>query len=86
MFFCGLACLASRHSVNAYELLLFSVMASENESRKHQAESLTEKDIDGAALHGREPRQLTVQQLKFWLHCRGIKTTKLKTKAELIAR
>ena len=28
-------------------------MVSENETRKYQADSLTEKDIDGAALNGR---------------------------------
>lgn len=47
---------------------------------------LDEGDIDGASLEGRQPKQLTVQELKFWLSCRGVLTTKLKTKAELIAR
>ena len=47
---------------------------------------LDEGDIDGASLEGRQPKQLTVQELKYWLSCRGVSTTKLKTKAELIAR
>ena len=47
---------------------------------------LTVSDIPGASLGQRLPKQLTVWELKFWLSCRGIKTTKLKTKAELIAR
>ncbi len=47
---------------------------------------LTEDDIEGASLAGREPKQLTVQQLKFWLSCRGIKASKLKTKAEVVIK
>lgn len=49
-------------------------------------DKLTEKDIEGAALAGRHPTKLTIQELKFWLSCRAIRHTKLKTKAELIAR
>ena len=47
---------------------------------------LTEQDIEGASLKGRLPNQLTVRELKFWLSCRTVSTTKLKTKAELAAR
>lgn len=47
---------------------------------------LTEEDVEGAKLGDRTPSQLTVQQLKFWLACRGVPTSKLKTKAELIVR
>ena len=47
---------------------------------------ITESDIDGASLNGRQPKQLTIQQLKFWLACRGVTSKKLKTKAEMIAR
>ncbi len=47
---------------------------------------LTEADIEGAALNGRAPKQLTCAQLRFWLSCRGVKSSKLKTKAELVNR
>ena len=48
--------------------------------------TLTEKDIYGASLAGRYPTILIKQELKFWLDCRAIRHTKLKTKAELAAR
>ena len=50
------------------------------------AQSLTENDIDGASLNGRHPSQLTDKDLKFWLACRGQQSSKLKTKAKLVAR
>ena len=51
-----------------------------------QSTIITESDIDGASLNGRHPKQLTIQQLKFWLACRRVTNKKLKTKAEMIAR
>lgn len=47
---------------------------------------LTEGDIEGAALNGKHPKQLTCEQLRFWLACRGFNAKKLKTKNTLIAR
>lgn len=36
---------------------------------------LTEEDIPGASLRGRNPQQLTIPELKRWLSCRkGAKT------------
>ena len=49
-------------------------------------DNLTEADIPGASLEDRQPNQLTVTELKFWLRCREVKVTKLKTKAELVSR
>ena len=43
---------------------------------------LTEADIPGASLGGRDPEKFKVAELKFWLRCRGATgLTKLKTKA-----
>lgn len=47
---------------------------------------LTEDDIPGSSLEGREPSHLTNTELRFWLQCRGIQTSKLKTKAALVAK
>ena len=59
---------------------------NEPDSQPRAAQKLTENDIDGASLSGRQPNQLTNKELKFWLTCRGQQCTKLKTKAQLIAR
>ena len=48
------------------------------------ASCLTEKDIPGASLNGRDPVVLTIPQLKRWLQCRNA-STKGK-KADLVAR
>lgn len=48
------------------------------------ANCLTEKDIPGASLNGRDPVVLTIPQLKRWLLCRNA-STKGK-KADLVAR
>ena len=45
---------------------------------------LREEDIPGASLHGREPSDLKIPELKRWLACRG---APLKgKKADLVAR
>ena len=45
---------------------------------------LTEKDIPGASLHGKDPSELNVIQLKRWLNCRGAPVS--GKKPELIQR
>ena len=45
---------------------------------------LTEKDIPGASLCGRDPSELHVVELKRWLKCRGANTT--GRKADLVKR
>ena len=45
---------------------------------------LTQDDIPGASLGNQDPKQLTVKQLKFWLSCRGARTSGKKD--ELVAR
>ena len=45
---------------------------------------LSENEVPGAALNGRDPVVLTVPQLKRWLQCRNA-STKGK-KADLVAR
>ena len=47
---------------------------------------LTEEDIPGASLSGRLPSQLKIEELKFWLLCRGDSCKGLKTKAEFVKR
>ncbi len=47
---------------------------------------LTEEDIPGASLYGRKPAELSNDDLKFWLKCRGDSGKGLKTKAELVKR
>ena len=55
-------------------------------SRDSDAVILTENDIPGAALAGRNPSSLKNEELKFWLRCRGDSLKGLKTKAQLIKR
>ena len=45
---------------------------------------LEERDIPGASLNGRKPRELNVTQLKRWLSCRGAPVT--GKKSELVER
>ena len=47
---------------------------------------LTELDIPGAALNGKDPKLASKSDLKFWLQCRGVKVSKIKTKAEHIKK
>ena len=47
---------------------------------------LSEADIPGSSLGGRVPTNLKVQELKFWLKCRGDPAKGLKTKAQLVKR
>ncbi len=48
--------------------------------------NLSESDIPGASLQGRPPAQLKVDELRFWLKCRGDSCKGLKTKAQLVKR
>ena len=47
---------------------------------------LSENDIPGASLAGRNPASLKNVELIFWLQCRGDSLKGLKTKAQLIKR
>jgi hypothetical protein len=46
----------------------------------------SEDDIPGAKLPHANPKQCSIPQLKHWLACRGISSTRLKTKAEVVVR
>ena len=59
----------------------YSVTANEQVNRTR---SLTENDIPGAALHGKDPATLKIPELKRWLKYRNAPTK--RRKAELIAR
>ena len=50
------------------------------------ASRLSEGDIPGASLQGRNPTTLTTDELRFWLKCRGNPAKGLKTKAQLAKR
>ena len=50
------------------------------------ASALTEDDIPGSSLAGREPAILKNEELRFWLRCRGDSLKGLKTKALLVKR
>ena len=50
------------------------------------SQSLTEEDIPGASLQGRNPSALKTDELRFWLKCRGDPAKGLKTKAQLAKR
>ena len=47
---------------------------------------LTEDDIPGASLAGRNPSSLKNEELRFWLRCRGDSLKGLNTKALLVKR
>ena len=47
---------------------------------------LSEDDIPGASLAGRNPSSLKNEELRFWLRCRGDSLKGLKTKAFLVKR
>ena len=47
---------------------------------------LTEDDIPGASLAGRNPSSLKNEELRFWLRCQGDLLKGLKTKAQLVKR
>ena len=47
---------------------------------------LTEDDIPGSSLNGRDPNRLKNSELKFWLKFRGDSCKGLSTKAQLCKR
>ena len=47
---------------------------------------LTEEDIPGSSLSGRNPSALKNTELKFWLRCRGDSCKGLKTKAFMMLK
>ena len=47
---------------------------------------LTENDIPGASLAGRNPSSLKNEELRFWLRCRGDSLKGLNTNALLVKR
>ncbi|PFX19213.1 hypothetical protein AWC38_SpisGene16382 [Stylophora pistillata] len=61
-------------------------MASHRSSDGTVRVILTEDDIPGASLAGRNPSSLKNDELKFWLRCRGDSLKGLKTKAQLVKR
>ena len=50
------------------------------------ASCLTEDDIPGSSLNGRDANRLKNSELKFWLKCRGDSCEELFTKAQLCKR
>ena len=54
--------------------------------RTVSASRLSEGNIPGASLQGRNPTTLTTDELRFWLKCPGDPAKGLKTKAQLAKR
>jgi len=50
------------------------------------AVNLSQDNIPGVSLEGRNPAELNNDALRFWLKCRGVKCKGLKTKAQLLKR
>ena len=61
-------------------------MAAHGSVSSHLSQSLTEGDIHGASLQGRNPTAPKTDELRFWLKCRGDPAKGLKTKAQLVKR
>ena len=61
-------------------------MAAHGSVSSRLSQSLTEEDIPGASLQGRNPTALKTDELRFWLKCRGDPAKGLKTKAQLSKR
>ena len=61
-------------------------MAAHGSVNSRLSQSLTEEDIPGASLQGRNPTALKTDELRFWLKCRGDPAKGLKTKAQLSKR
>ena len=47
---------------------------------------LSEDDIPGSSLAGRNPAELKNEELRFWLKCRNDPAKGLRTKAQLVRR
>lgn len=62
------------------------IIASSSSSSVDSNIILTENDIPGASLNGRNPSSLKNEELKFWLRCRGDSLKGLKTKACFVKR
>lgn len=61
-------------------------MAAHDSVSSRLSQILTEEDIPGASLQGRNPTALKSDELPFWLKCRGDPAKGLKTKAQLAKR
>ena len=61
-------------------------MAAHGSVSSRLSQSLTEEDIPGASLQGRNLTTLKSDELRFWLKCRGDPAKGLKTKAQLAKR
>ena len=63
-------------------------MAAHGSVSNRLSQSLTEEDIPGASLQGRNPTALKTDELCFWLKCRGdpAKGLKIKRNAQLAER
>ncbi|CAH3034496.1 unnamed protein product [Pocillopora meandrina] len=61
-------------------------MAAHGSVSSRLSQSLTEEDVPGASLQGRNPTALKTDELRFWLKCRGDPAKGLKTKAQLSKR
>ena len=83
----GLDSNASKRGLVGHAQITTKNMASSSRASDENARViLTEDDIPGASLAGRNPSSLKNEELKFWLRCRGDSLKGLKTKAQLVKR
>ena len=78
---------ASKRGFVGHAQITTKNMASSSRASDENARViLTEDDIPGTSLAGRNPSSLKNEELKFWLRCRGDSLKGLKTKAQLVKR
>ena len=82
----GFKCLKARLGRPRTHHKTKNMVSSSRASDENARVILTEDDIPGASLAGRNPSSLKNEELKFWLRCRGDSLKGLKTKAQLVKR
>ena len=60
------------------------VLGSSKETSETMSVVLSESDIPGSSLNGRNPSELKNDELRFWLKCRDDPAEGLRTKAQLV--
>ena len=82
----GFECLKARLGRPRTDHKTKNMASSSRASDEHARVILTEDDIPGASLAGKNPSSLKNEELKFWLRCCGDSLKGLKTKAQLVKR
>ena len=70
---------AAKHGIESF---WDKISRSSNETSETMPVVLSESDIPGSSLNGRNPSELKNEELRFWLKCSDDPTKDLRTKAE----